>query len=71
MSEPEISGGPAHYDAAQRLINTQHVKVVPGYGPVIGQEADPELVAVAQVHALLAIADFLAMLVDMQPGPRP
>lgn len=49
--------GPEHYAEAERLIGrVTEPAVVPGYGPVIKAGAPPETIALAQVHATLALA---------------
>lgn len=48
--------GPEHYREAERLLAAQKVpSSVPGYGPVISADADPEVIAIAQAHATLAL----------------
>jgi hypothetical protein len=48
--------GPEHYAEAERLLAAQELpSSVPGYGRIISAEADPVVIAAAQVHALLAL----------------
>jgi hypothetical protein len=54
--------GPEHYAEAEKLLAAQTAPaVVPGYGPVLREDADMDAVAAAQVHATLALAAATAL----------